>query len=110
MVKALVITNNVKFIQKLLEELKFYELNVSIDEISTNKNETEQILDSTNYNMIFIDKSMVEINTKELSRSYRKKIILLSYQEEKNMMSLNALNNIIDLMKIYDTEKIKEKI
>ncbi len=109
MVKALVISSSIKFLQKLLEELSFYELNIGVAEIATSESEAEEILKERSYNIIFIDKAMPEMHDKEFLKSYKKKIILISLKGDKTMLTLNALNNINSLVKLYDMEKLKVK-
>ena len=109
MVRALAVTSNINFIQKLLEEINFYELGISIVEISTNEDEVKTSLKYNKYDIIFVDKDMEVAKNKELFKNYRKVIISLSYKKNKNMISLNNLNNINGLMHMFDMDKVREK-
>ena len=109
MVRALVVSDNINFVQKLLEEINFYELNISIVEISKNEDEVRLSLKNNRYDILFLDKDINASKNKELFKSYRKVIIPLTYRKNKSMISLNNLNNINGLMHIYDMDKVKEK-
>lgn len=109
MVRALVVSSNIKFVQKLLEEIDFYELWIGITEIATNGEETKAAIKYKKYDIIFVDKSNSDAQNKELFKNYRNGLILLSYKNNKNLITLNNLNNINGLMQMYDMDKVKQK-
>ena len=60
MVKALIISNNLCFVKKLLNELDCNNLNIRISNISQSKTETFAILRFKSPDIIFLDKSLEE--------------------------------------------------
>lgn len=110
MVDILAITNNIYFIQKLLEESTFQGLNLNLIGISTNKFEVENILHTITPSIIFLDKDIEKACDKTFLKDYKNIIIRLTYSNSLNIISPNVLKEIKLLVNDNDFDKKKIKI
>lgn len=110
MVKALVISNNIGFIQKLLHEINAQDLDIKITEIAENKAQIEENLSKLDLDIIFIDEAMKNNYDKIFLQKYKEIIISLSYSDTLNLINEITLNEICNLIERNDFDKRKERI
>lgn len=110
MVNALVISNNIGFIQKLLHEINIQELDIKISEIASSKSEVEDALELLCLNIIFVEESMKNSYDKMFFRKYKEIIISLPYSDTSNLINQITLSEISNLIQHNDFDKKKEKI
>ncbi len=101
MVNALVISNNIDFIQALLNELNSNNLDIKISNIITNYSNIMGLLNSSNFRIVFVDSSIPDANNSSFFKLYKKKIVFLSYVANKKMISPRNLK-ILERLALYN--------
>ena len=110
MVNALVISNNIYFIQKLVNEFNAFDLNIRINGVTTNKSETLHALKNLDFDIIFLDKSIIEDYNINFLDTHQSIIITLSYIEESNLITSIVLERINDFIDKFDTDRRKDRV
>ena len=109
MVNALIITNNIRIIQKLMDEIIIRKLNIRIAKIATNKDEVAKTLNVFHPDIIFLDKT-VEDYDNVFFRINRNIIIPLSTKDGLGLINTKLLRDISLIIEKNDVEKKKLKI
>lgn len=91
MVNALVISNNINFIKTLLNELNSNKLDIKITNIVTGYSNIIELLNSSDFRIVFVDDSVPKARSKNFFKIYGKKIISLSYSTTSKMINSNNL-------------------
>lgn len=107
MVKALVITEIIDFNKKLTNELREHNLNISIDAISTNKDETVEILEDFSPDIIFIDRRDMQPYSIGVLANYTEITIPLIYSPSRRLIRSTDLDLINGIIKLNDIERVK---
>lgn len=110
MVNALIITKNIAVVQKLLREFTLQNLNIVISEITTSRDETDLILKIQNFNIIFLDESQKLDYSEDFIQKYKNDIILISYDENSNLITHSILQEILSIVKSNDFDKKRSNI
>lgn len=109
MVNALVISNNINFVQALLNEVSTLSLELRIASISTSKTKTIEVLNSQSFKIVFLDKSMKSTYSKNFFKNYSN-VIVFSCREESPLISPKNAKFLKTLVEKHDYEKKKAKI
>lgn len=110
MINALVYSNNIHFIQKLLDESNIQNLGIRFSQIITNKSQIGKGLKIPSPDLIFVDKALGKDLFKTLLGIHREILIPLSYNTSSNLMNEKILQEISALVDCHDLDKKRLKI
>lgn len=110
MVNALIISDNIHFIKKLLDEVSNKNLNLTFSKISTSKLETIQILNEFTPHIIFLDESVQKKYEGTFFYNYKSIVITLFYSKSSNLLHSRTLKEIHKLIEDIDFNKRRNKI
>lgn len=109
MVNALMISNNIHFVEKLLDEFNSKDLNLKLVGVVTTANLSKAV-NELNTHIIFLDKSIIKNCDKLFLEKYQNILIKLSYKPTSKLINNNNLDKINTLIENNDFEKKKSKI
>lgn len=111
MVNALVISKNIRFVQKLLDEINTMDLDINLGMIATSKTEALRILKSSSYGIIFLDSKLIQNFDEKFFDAHRKVLVPL-VSDECNLILINGitLDRINFIIQSRDLEQRKMKI
>lgn len=110
MINALVISNNINFVQALLNELNTLDLKLRIAGISTSKSRTIELLNSSNFRIVFLDKSMRGDYNKNFFGSYDSLVVFSCNPDSVTLISPKSSKVLKSAIEKSDYETIKRKV
>lgn len=110
MINALVYSNNIYFIQKLLDESNIQNLGIRFSQIITNKSQISNGTKMPTPDLVFVDKALGKEHFKTLLNTHREILIPLSYSSSTNLMNDKILQEISALVDCHDLDKKRVKI
>ena len=105
MVNILIATNDMKIVKKLTNEILVDNYDVRIAKISTNEDETINILNNANIDVVFLDLKMIKNSVNEMLDK------LSDYKKEKYKNSIIIISDIFrPIEQIYKNDMIVDYI
>ena len=110
MINALVISKNIRFVQKLLDEIDTLDLGIHLAIVATSKSEALRVLKSSAPGIVFLDAKLMPNFDQTFFDSYRR--ILISLTSENNLILINGvtLEKINSIIQSCDLEARKNKV
>lgn len=110
MINALIISKDIRLVQRLLNESALSDLNIRIDKITTTRTETLNTLKSYRPDIIFLDTLMTRHFEDLFFDAYKSLIVKL--RSRKNLILLNnhILDRIHSIIEFTDFELKKNKV
>ncbi len=109
MVNALTISKNIDFVQSLLSDLNTLNLQIRVAGISATKSKTFEVLGSPNFKIVFLDKELESDYPKAFVKN-NKNVIVLSYNENFNLISPRIVRFLKELIEKHDLESRRAKV
>ncbi len=110
MISSVVITKNIKFIKKLLEEMDEREININMRGVITTKEEILKAIKDTKYDIVFLDRGICKEYDKEFFKGSVNSIVPLIYKEGLNILDPKNAKAIKSLIERKDLGNKKEQI
>lgn len=110
MVNSLVITCNINFTKKLLDEINSNCLDIRIGGIKTTYEEALLTLSSSDFELIFLDRALEKDFSNSFIEKYKEKLVILSYKDFSNLLNPRILKNLKFLVNRIDLDNKKTEI
>lgn len=94
MTKVIIVSENINFIKKLVDELQSFKLKLNVSKICTDTTELANYLDQESTEIILMDKDIKKTCPKEILRDKRKVLVILPYKKNSVMIDTNIALDI----------------
>lgn len=110
MLNALVISNNINFIQALLNEINSNKLDIRISSIITDYSNVMELVNSSNFRVIFVDNSVPKSSAESFFKIYKSRILLLSLGNTARLIGPKSLKILESIISRNDLTKVKSRV
>lgn len=110
MLNSLLITDNINLVKELLDEIRIHDLNIKVGGLGTTKFEALTLLKEPDFDLVFLDKSLENDYSRALLRTYKRNILVISFDENNILLNTKYIKTLKRLINNYDIDIRRKKV